>query len=176
VWEAQRGGPRRKRRAVVAVPPQANPVDISSRSMPSSVARGNSFYGWMGTAPQGAFVSATAGVTSEVQDNLSAQSPMNVSVSPWQMMPNGTFQQAFGIPPGMNPAFLPMATHWQMAAVPGFQYGMMFPAQGNLAMGTQSSLAPPGAAPDIAAMRPTNESNDKKEGTEDGKISDNSGR
>ena len=44
VWEAQRGGPRRHRRATVSVPPKANPVQKSAKesrgSTPSSAGRG----------------------------------------------------------------------------------------------------------------------------------------
>jgi hypothetical protein len=130
VWEAQRGGPRRKRKAAVSVPSEPKPANKTKRrqlragqyasgggllqghsNMMASIAAGimpampmQMFWG------DGALPLATATTN---HDNSLAQMP----VHPWQPNVNGAFQQAPSM--GSHPqSFFPIAP-------PGYHFGLV---------------------------------------------------
>jgi hypothetical protein len=130
VWEAQRGGPRRKRKAAVSVPPEPKPANKTKRrqlragqytsggglfqghsnTMPSIAAGMNSMPMPMLWGDAGALPQATAAVN---RDNSLAQMP----VHPWLPMMNGGFQQIPSM--GSHPqSFFPIAP-------PGYHFGLV---------------------------------------------------
>jgi hypothetical protein len=133
VWEAQRGGPRRKRKATVAVPPKANPVDMgklrakANRGKPTNpVTAGGAFLrasalqqGASGVDWQQAL--AAIGGTSVIPGTVT------IPASQWQLLANGAFQKAapqaaFGLGAG-GASLFPLASQVPFATS-GFQFGM----------------------------------------------------
>jgi hypothetical protein len=130
VWEAQRGGPKRKRKAAVSVPPEPKPANKTKRrqlragqyasggglfqgnsnTMASITAGMNSMPLQMFLGNAGAQPLATAAVN---RDNSHTQMPIH----PWPPMMNGAFQQV----PSMGlhaPSYFPMAP-------PGYHFGLV---------------------------------------------------
>jgi hypothetical protein len=124
VWEAQRGGPRKKHRATVAVPKKANPVN---RVGPSSEQYPCVLVGSR-RGGRGGMVHPYAGMPFHHQGSF-PPTDSGHAVLPY------AFQQPFprvAVPPGMNfPSFVPMATRGPMGAPTDFSNGMMAPGLGS---------------------------------------------
>jgi hypothetical protein len=140
VWEAQRGGPRRKRKATVAVPPKANPVDIGKLRAKAS-ARGNLMRGGASALPslpaqepgpspfpQGQMVDigptlAALGGNAAFIPGVMPGNALQLSAQQWQLLANGAFQatapQAMGL---AGATLFPLASQMPMAST-GFQFG-----------------------------------------------------
>jgi hypothetical protein len=140
VWEAQRGGPRRKRKATVAVPPKANPVDIGKMRAKAS-ARGILMRGGASSLPslpaqeqgpspfpQGQMVDigptlAALGGNGAFIPGVMPGNALQLSAQQWQLLANGAFQAT--VPQGMGLAganLFPLASQMPMAST-GFQFG-----------------------------------------------------
>jgi len=115
VWEAQRGGKKRKKRATVSVPPQAKPAKkTTSPGLEglTPLAKQSSPFG-----NQGGGMLVGQGTT------LMAQFPGNsgaISQMPCQGMAHGSFQQKQSMVLNSNPCF-PTANPWPTAPM-GFQF------------------------------------------------------
>lgn len=131
VWEAQRGGPRRKRKATVAVPPKANPVDMgklrakATRGKPTNAATAGGTFLRASALSQGANgvdwqqALAAIGGTSVIPGTVT------IPASQWQLLANGAFQKAGSqgaIGFGAGASLFPLASHVPLAAS-GFQFG-----------------------------------------------------
>lgn len=131
VWEAQRGGPRRKRKATVAVPPKANPVDMeklrakATRGKPTNAATAGGTFLRASALQQGASgvdwqqALAAIGGTSVIPGTVT------IPASQWQLLANGAFQKAgsqaaLGL--GAGASLFPLASQVPLAAS-GFQFG-----------------------------------------------------
>jgi len=79
VWEAQRGGPRRHRRATVSVPPKANPVQKSAKesrgSTPSSAGRGGKGGARGGLTPPAVVARSAPASAPQPSGTAASQSP-----------------------------------------------------------------------------------------------------
>lgn len=131
VWEAQRGGPRRKRKAAVSVPPEPKPANKTKRrqlragqyAMGGGLFQGHSntmasIAAGMNTMPMqmqpfwgdgGALSLAVAS-----RDNSLAQMPGR----PWLPMMNGAFQQVPSMGRSNSQSYLPLAP-------PGYHFGLV---------------------------------------------------
>ena len=113
VWEAQRGGPRRKRKATVAVPPRANPIELLGSNIRERVEYGTvpglSLLGGVADLP---FVNM--GMNAAVMQAAAAAA---AATPHWGMLGYGAFQASPGSatvaggPPGVfpNAMLFPMA-------------------------------------------------------------------
>jgi hypothetical protein len=141
IWEAQRGGPRRKRKATVAVPPKATPVELIG---PNNIRQ--HYYG--GTTPGG--LSLLGGVADlplfvNIGMNaavMQAAAAAAASAPHWAMMGHGAFQASpLGSPPAVqgvplgvfpNGKVFPMAHQsqmpWAMAAMTRYGVGRTVPS------------------------------------------------
>lgn len=128
VWEAQRGGPRRKRKATVAVPPKANPVELLGPNIRQRTEYGTtpglSLLGGVADLP---FVNM--GMNTAVMQAAAAAAA--AATPHWAMMGYGAFQASPGSasvtggPHGVfpNAMLFPMAQPqmpWAMAAMTRF--------------------------------------------------------
>lgn len=131
IWEAQRGGPRRKRKATVAVPPKANPVDMAKlRAKTSTRGRG-------GSAAGGASTSSGEGENGNTADLAPALAALGgaANVLPaslllpaqqWQLLASGAFQKnnsQGGANLNQAAALFPLASQIPLATA-GFQFGI----------------------------------------------------
>lgn len=189
MWEAQRGGPRRKLKAVKAVPFKANPVDLAIRPAPT-LPHQISWQDLIGTRRQGRLGRGTAVRKAGGHDSHPPLTPNDVG--PLRMMPAGYFQQEFwpaGSPLGMDPAFIPMAHHSLAPTATGLPQAMTWPVQahgspynpnnGSFSYPHYGSFSYPhygGTNNPHMGDTTTNESNDKNDAADGGKISDTCGK
>jgi hypothetical protein len=141
VWEAQRGGPRRKRRATVAVPPRANPIELLGSNIKERVEYGTvpglSLLGGVADLP---FVNM--GMNAAVMQAAAAAAA--AGTPHWGMLGHGAFQAAG--PPGdfPNAMLFPMAQpqmSWAMTAMTRFGGATMPPPTGMPATPTDATSA-----------------------------------
>jgi hypothetical protein len=139
VWEAQRGGPRRKRKATVA--PKATPIELLG---PNYIRRQRIEHG--GTMPGGLsllggvadFPFVNMGMNAAVMQAAAAAAAATATAPHWAMMGHGAFQASShgsspavtGGPLGVfsNAMLFPMAQPqmpWAMASMMGFGGGTM---------------------------------------------------
>jgi hypothetical protein len=125
VWEAQRGGPRRKRKATIAVPQKANPVDVAKMRAKAS-ASNRVASGIMASA---ASFQADALQQSNPMEALAGLGALGNAFPPglsmagpqWQMLANGAYQHAMA-QQGMAASYFPLTAQLPMTSA-GFQFG-----------------------------------------------------
>lgn len=166
VWEAQRGGPRRKRKATVAVPPKANPVD-AEKVRAKATARGK-LVAMLGNEHPN-FVGANhmlgrdpSGFGSAQQQQIMALAGQNwvangggttakfSASQPWQVLSNGAFQSTMssGVALPSGSSMFPLASPF-----PGMQQGQV----GN----NQQFPFIPGPMPQLFGQQPQQDSADQ---------------
>lgn len=131
VWEAQRGGPRRKRKATVSVPLKPTPAKriqpeaglaAGAGQFAAANGLGNGLLAGQGMGYMPGMLTGV-GATQAQSESTASNPTQTAATTPWQQMPNGAYQQMQPMRPNSGSVF-PIAKLWPTAP-PGFQYALV---------------------------------------------------